>query len=55
MKLGRMPTTTEVANAMGVEKERIDEILSEDATVFSIHEMKQTKKVIEINTWEKIQ
>ena len=42
MKLGRMPTTTEVANAMGVEKERIDEILSEDATVFSIHDKKGT-------------
>lgn len=40
MKLGRMPTTTEVANAMGMEKERIDEILAEDTTVFSIHDKK---------------
>ncbi len=49
MKLGRMPTTTEVANAMGVEKERIDEILSEDATVFSIHDKKgATEDSVEI-------
>lgn len=42
MKLGRMPTTTEVANVMGVEKERIDEILAEDASIFSLHDKKGT-------------
>jgi len=42
MKLGRMPTTTEVANAMGLEKERIDEILAEDASIFSLHDKKGT-------------
>lgn len=40
LKLGRMPTTTEVANVMGVEKERIDEILAEDTTVFSLYDKK---------------
>ena len=42
MKLGRMPTTTEVANVMGIEKERIDEILAEDTSIFSLHDKKGT-------------
>ena len=40
MKLGRMPTTTEVANVLGIEKEKIDEILSEDASISSLHDKK---------------
>ncbi len=40
MKLGRMPTTTEIANFMGIEKERIDEILAEDTSIFSLHDKK---------------
>ncbi len=42
MKLGRMPTTSEVANIMGIEKERVDEILAEDASIFSLHDKKGT-------------
>ena len=42
MKLGRMPTTNEVANALGIEKEKVDEILSEDASIFSLHDKKGT-------------
>ena len=41
-KLGRMPTTTEVANYLGIEKERVDEILAEDTSVFSLHDKKGT-------------
>jgi len=40
MKLGRMPTTTEVADSLGIEKERVDEILSEDASIYSLHDKK---------------
>src|SRR5574344_1083547 len=32
-KLGRQPTTAEVAEYLGMEKERVDEILSEDTTI----------------------
>ena len=42
MKLGRMPTTTEVANVLGIEKERVDEILAEDTSIFSLHDKKGT-------------
>ena len=40
LKLGRMPTTSEIASVMGIEKERIDEILAEETTVFSLHDKK---------------
>lgn len=42
MKLGRMPTTTEVANSLGIEKERVDEILAEDTSIYSLHDKKGT-------------
>lgn len=37
-KIGRFPTTAEVAEYLGMEKERVDEILSEDTTITSIYD-----------------
>ena len=42
VKIGRMPTTTEVAQYMGIEKERVNEILAEDTSVYSLYDKKGT-------------
>ena len=39
-KLGRTPTVAEISEVLGIEKGKIDEILSEDTTVISIYEKK---------------
>lgn len=41
-KIGRIPTTTEVAHALGIEPARVDEILAEDASIYSLHDKKGT-------------
>ncbi len=41
-KLGRFPTTIEIAEAMDIEPEKVDQILSEDASITSIYEKKGT-------------
>ena len=47
-KLGRAPTTSEIAEKMGVEKERIDEILAQDSKVGSIYDKKSEDGSVEI-------
>ncbi len=42
LKIGRMPTTTEVADYLGISKERVDEILAEDTSIYSLHDKKGT-------------
>ena len=42
VKIGRMPTTTEVAQYMGIDKERVNEILAEDTSVYSLYDKKGT-------------
>ncbi len=44
MKLGRMPTTSEVAHSLGIEKERVDEILAEDTSIYSLHDKRGTSE-----------
>ncbi len=39
-KLGRMPTYEEIGKVLGIEKEKVEEILAEDTTVISIYEKK---------------
>ena len=39
-ELGRMPTTTEVANYLGIEPERVNQLLAEDTVITSIYERK---------------
>jgi len=39
-KLGRMPTSSEVGEVLGLEKEKVDQILSEDTTITSIYDKK---------------
>lgn len=39
-KLGRTPTHAEISEVLGIEKEKIESILSEDTTVISIYEKK---------------
>lgn len=41
-KLGRMPTSREIAEVLGWEKEKIDQVLAEDTTITSIYEKKGT-------------
>ena len=41
-QIGRMPTTTEIAKHMGLEKNQIDEILAEDTSLLSIYDKKGT-------------
>ena len=41
-ELGRMPTTTEIANYLDMEPEKVTQILSEDVIVTSIYEKKAT-------------
>ena len=46
--LGRTPTNSEVAEKMGIEKERIDEILAQDNKVGSIYDKKTDDGSVEI-------
>ena len=39
-KLGRMPTTTEVANALEMDPDKVNQLLAEDTTMTSIYEKK---------------
>lgn len=39
-KLGRAPTSSEIGQVMGIEKEKVDQILSEDTTITSIYDKK---------------
>jgi len=41
-KLGRMPTSSEVGEVLGIEKEKVDQILSEDTTITSIYDKRGT-------------
>lgn len=41
-KLGRMPTSAEVGEVLGLEKEKVDQILAEDTTITSIYDKKGT-------------
>lgn len=43
-KLGRQPTSTEIGEVLGLEKEKIDQILSEDTTITSIYDKKGTSE-----------
>ncbi len=40
LQLGRVPTSSEVGNAMGISAQKVDEILSEDTTVMSLYDKK---------------
>ena len=40
IEYGRMPTNKEVADKLGIEKEKVDEILSQDTTVDSLYDKK---------------
>ncbi len=40
LELGRMPTTQEIANHLGIEKEKVTDILSEDTSVGSLYDKK---------------
>ncbi|MCD7780173.1 MAG: FliA/WhiG family RNA polymerase sigma factor [Candidatus Gastranaerophilales bacterium] len=39
-KLGRTPTTSEIANSLGIEKEKVVALLSEDASISSLYDKK---------------
>lgn len=39
-KLGRQPTTAEIAGLLDIEKERVEQILAEDTTITSIYDKK---------------
>ena len=39
-KFGRQPTSAEIGELMGIEKEKVDQILSEDTTITSIYDKK---------------
>jgi len=39
-KLGRMPTSVEVGELLGLEKEKVDQILADDMTITSIYDKK---------------
>lgn len=39
-KLGRQPTSSEVGEVLGIEKEKVDQILSEDTTITSLYDKK---------------
>lgn len=41
-QLGRVPTSSEVGNVMGIPPEKVDEILSEETTVMSLYEKKNS-------------
>lgn len=39
-KLGRSPTSSEIGEVLGLEKEKVDQILSEDTTITSLYDKK---------------
>ena len=41
-QLGRVPTSTEVGNVLGIPPEKVDEILAEETTVMSLYEKKNS-------------
>ncbi|MBO5948551.1 FliA/WhiG family RNA polymerase sigma factor [bacterium] len=41
-QLGRVPTSTEVGNVMGISPEKVDEILAEETTLVSLYEKKNS-------------
>lgn len=41
-QLGRVPTSSEVGNVMGIPPEKVDEILAEDTTVMSLYDKKNS-------------
>ena len=48
-ELGRMPTTTEVANLLDMDVEKVNQLLSEDATITSIYDTRgNTEDSVEI-------
>ena len=48
-ELGRMPTTTEVANLLDMDVEKVNQLLSEDATITSIYDKRgNTEDSVEI-------
>lgn len=48
-KLGRMPTSAEVGELLGLEKEKVDQILADDTTITSIYDKKgSSEESIEI-------
>lgn len=47
-EMGRTPTNSEVAKKLGVEKERIDEILAQDTKVGSIYDKKSDDGSVEV-------
>ncbi len=48
-ELGRMPTTTEVANYLDMDAEKVNQLLSEDATITSLYEKRgNTEDSVEI-------
>jgi len=42
LQLGRTPTSSEVANVMGISAQKVDEILAEDTTFMSLYDKKST-------------
>lgn len=48
-KLGRQPTSSEIGDLLGLEKEKVDQILAEDTTITSLYDKKgATEDSIEI-------
>ncbi len=43
-QLGRTPTSKEIADSLGIEKEKVDSILAEDTTVGSIYDKRGTSE-----------
>lgn len=43
-KLGRQPTSSEIGEVLGLEKEKVDQILSEDTTITSLYDKKGTSE-----------
>lgn len=48
-KLGRAPTSAEIGEVLGLEKEKVDQILSEDVTITSLYDKKgQSEDSVEV-------
>lgn len=43
-KLGRQPTSAEIGDLLGLEKEKVDQILAEDTTITSLYDKKGTSE-----------
>lgn len=43
-KLGRTPTSQEIGESLGIEKEKVDSILAEDTTIASLYDKKGTSE-----------